>query len=137
MKKHKLSVSDEVDFHGLAIISSAKDYRLCFQANNVLSINLDKSAIIRQFDPKNKQLSEFQGYIYNDKENGIRYYVVNNKEEGKYLIPKLKQVDFVFMLEGLGAEDKIQDCISSLGTIPQVQKVFPIDNEHLKNIVLE
>ena len=137
MKKHKLSVEEEVDFLALAIVSTAKDYQLCYQINNVLGINLDKSAVIRQFNPKTKQLSDFQGYIYSDKENSVVYYIVNNKEEGKILLPKLKQADFVCFLAGMNAETKLEDCLKLFGKIQQVQKVFIIESEHLNNIIIE
>jgi len=137
LKKHKLQIEEELDFSALAIVSAAKDYKLCFQINNTLNINLDKSTVIKIWDPKNKLSISFTSYIYADKENDIVYYIVSNKEEGKIMLPKLKQVDYLCFLSGYNSSNKIVECAELLSKIASVQKVFTIESELLQNIIIE
>lgn len=137
MKKLKIDVSDSIEFYGLAITSPLKDYQLCYQINKSFGFDLDKRATINLYVPKTKTSLNFAGYIYEDSDNRTSYFVAKNKEETQFLLPRLKQIDFVFFAKGAIAGQNILNCKEKLAGIKEIQNVLILENDHLKNISLE
>lgn len=96
VKKYQLVFEQEFDFDMLGISSHHNDYRLAWSLNAELGFHfelaepyvnsqLKKGATIHTAHPM---------FEYHDTENGVSYFLIKNKEAGKYLIPEKPSVDF-------------------------------------------
>ena len=100
-KKHYLSIGDLYEYEMLGICSHHNDYRLAFGINEALTIHLEKCAV--DFSVTNKKgqvISTHSMYEFKDEENLIEYYLIKNKQLGKFLIPEKPAIDyFLFLCE--------------------------------------
>ena len=135
-KKLKLEDQNSTDFRGLGIVSAEKDYRLCYFLNNELGLDFDKSVNIAFFDPGKKKRTPVSCYIHQDTENGQILYLVKNRQEGFFMVPEMKQADFLFLepMNQTNSLKKIKDAISNAFYI---QGCFIIPDQNLKHIDAE
>ena len=134
MKKSKLIIDYEFDFELLGLISAAKGYKLAWDLNQLLHINL-----IRQPDLivgfKNNIEKNFSYYAYETQLNCLKLF--RNKplegELGKYfLIPEFPHFDFILLAQN--EEFTFQPAmIEQIKTIQSVQLASIIPVEHLKS----
>jgi hypothetical protein len=69
-------------------------------------------------------------YYFKDEENIIEYYLIKNKNLGKFLIPEKPTIDyFLFLYENQIWE--MEELIDKLRSIPSVLGVFEFDPEEI------
>ncbi len=72
-------------------------------------------------------------FLFVDEENHTNYYLISNKDEKLFLLPELKQYDFILVIKGaidFFEEVHLKDTIKS---IDEVQIIYPIEIEKLKS----
>ncbi len=134
MKKSKLVIDYKFDFELLGLISTAKGYKLAWEINRVLGIQLVKQAdLVVGF--KNNEEKSFSFYSYQTQLNRLK--VFKNKpsepDAGKYfLIPEFPHFDFIILAD---MEEYIshQQLIHSVKSIDSVQLATTIPLEGLKS----
>ncbi len=136
VKKLKLEDQNSVDFRGLGIVSPEKDYRLCYLLNNELGFDFDKSVNIAFYDPAKNQRKAVSCYIHNDTDAGDVLYLVKNKQEGFFMVPDMREVDFIF-LEPLNQDDSLNTIKNRISKLDIVQSCFVIPGPKLKHIDAE
>jgi hypothetical protein len=134
MKKNKLEIEYSYDFKLLGVITTVKGYKLAWELNHLLHINLVKQPdLVVGF--KNSDEKSFPFYAHETRLNRLKLF--KNKplenEPGKYfLIPEFPHFDFIILAAMQEPEDysKLIDAIKS---IPAVQLAAPIALEGLKS----
>jgi hypothetical protein len=137
MKKHKISFSTAADFFALALVSPERDYKLCFLLNKALHINLDKAITVYNIEKKSQSAETqlaFPAFIYFDEAEGLHYYIIKNNNEGKYMLPQMKQVDYLFLLKGSQLEKNIEKIKKTLTDLPYIHSTFAIPNSYLTQL---
>ncbi len=137
MSKKTLSISEEYDFGLIGISSHTKDYRLCWELNQLLGINLVKQDNISSLLTAE---SSFPYYTFDDQENHVHYHLIGNKSAEGYFSPERKQVDFFLMLTGDHFAENASACLPQIMNAGTVLTAFEIDVKSLKskdNFVLE
>ena len=131
-KKQVLSLNFDVDFLLLGIICSHKDYRLCYEINHCLGIDLKREADL-DIIGKNQQKSEFALFGHQvDEEKNL--YVFSNKNGISFLIPEQHQVDYFMMLKGAGyRKDHAEEVRTKLKASKIIMGVYHIDPLTLKS----
>jgi len=140
LSKHTLHVDFDYDFELIAIISSLRDYRLCWQINRLLHLDLTRKSDLEVTDAKKRSYSRFPLFMHDDEINFLRYYFIGNKSAGFYLIPELKQVDYFLMLRGDAAGNMKGELLQQLKALSGVEAVFdtPISNIRSKqHLIIE
>ncbi len=130
----------ELEFDLFCIISSVRDYRLCWMMNRALDIDLRREEELEMHYPKKRKLAYFNTYQHIDELNRAKYDLIANKETGEYLIPELKQVDHLFLIEDFSSGIEKKEMLSILRNIPAVEAVFQTDPNELRskhNLILE
>src|SRR5690606_20819485 len=130
MKKNKLFVPYEYDFELLGITSSAKEYKLAWSINNILQIRLlkDEDLIINFNDGKQVIISN---YKYKTENSVLKLF--RNKsydrasEVQNYLLPELKNFDFLILINGFEDTYLIEDLIRDLRAAPEIMYIQKID----------
>jgi hypothetical protein len=134
MKKTKLIIDYEFDFELLGLISSAKGYKLAWEINRVLGIQLIKQPdLVVGF--KNKEEKGFSYYTHETQINRLKLFKnrPTDQEGGKYfLIPEFPHYDFI-ILANMKEQYPHQQLIHSLKSIDAIQLAALIPLDGLKS----
>lgn len=134
MKKTKLVIDYEFDFELLGVISVVKGYKLAWEINQLLNINLVKQPdLVVGF--RNNEEKNFAFYAYQTAHNRLKLFKnkASENDPGKYfLIPEFPHFDFI-ILAAMKEQYTNQQLIDLLKTIPVVQLVSAIPLEGLKS----
>ena len=133
MKKNKLLIDYDFDFRLLGISSVAKGYKLAWDINQRLGVNLIKQPdLVVGF--KNNEEKSFSYYAFDTQLNRLKLFKnkPGEQDSGKYfLIPEFPHYDFIILA---AMEEKYQlNLIDLLRSVPSVQLVAPIPMEGLKS----
>lgn len=131
MSKFTLNIEEDYDFSLIGISCHAKDYRLCYELNKILEIDLVRGEDL-DIDSKNTK-ANYALYDYIDEENFIDYYLISNRSNKGYLIPEHKSTDFFLLLKGASNDDIIENIINKISEIQLVLTSFQIDVNSLKS----
>ena len=133
MKKNKLVIEYEFDFQLLGIITSAKGYKLAWEINKKLRINLVRQDdLIVGFRKANEK--SFAHYSYETRLNRLKLF--KNKpvdaDSGKYyLVPEFPHYDFIILTQM--EENSLQTLLPQLREIPSIELMAPISLDGLKS----
>ncbi|MGE0561338.1 MAG: IPExxxVDY family protein [Flavobacteriales bacterium] len=131
MSKFTLNIEEDYDFSLIGISCHAKDYRLCYELNKILEIDLVRGEDL-DIDSKSSK-ANYALYDYIDEENFIDYYLLSNRSNKGFLIPEHKSTDFFLLLKGASNNDIIENIINKISEIQLVLTSFQIDVNTLKS----
>lgn len=133
MVKHAILQSDfDFNFDLIAIVSSAKDYKLCWDLNKNLLVNFEKKKELEIHFKKKKKMAYFSFYLFEDEINRARFKLLGNKSKGEYLTKDLKEADYLLLIEGKYSKDRLRLFIEKIGKLSSVQMQFKVDPNKLK-----
>jgi hypothetical protein len=127
MSKFVLNIEEEYDFSLLGISCHAKDYRLCWELNKTLHLEL-----VRVEDYLLDKAT-FSFYEFQDEENYLSHYFIANRGSEGYLIPEQKKVDYWLISKGNISDSLIDDFICKINSVSLVLTSFNIDPNQLKS----
>ncbi len=118
----------------LGIVAPMEQYRFCWHLNKLLNLNFRINNNIEiQLNKKTRKYF-FTIYEYTTPASTIRHYLYNNKDDGEFLLPEFKHLDFLWLVKDDVMPDKeTLLLIGSIKTIPAVQLVTELTNEKIKN----
>lgn len=134
MKRTKLIIEYEYDFKLVGLTTFLKGYRLAWEINRALHINLAKQADLA-VGFKNNEEKTFPYYAYEGAHNRLKLFKNRPSENdpGKYfLIPEFPHFDFI-ILAAMEEQYSHQELVDRIKTIPDVQLVAAIPLEGLKS----
>ena len=134
MKKSKLIIDYEFDFNLIGLLTTVKGYKLAWEINQALHIQLVKQLdLVVGF--KNEAERSFSFYAFETQFNRLKLF--KNKpaeaDSGKYfLIPEFPHFDFIILaaMKDLYAPQQLLDLIKS---VPSIQFASYIPMEGLKS----
>ena len=136
MKKRRLQAEFEFDFSLLGIISAAKEYKLAWQLNKQLEIELNKVNDIELEFIKGPSLL-ISNYLYETEHSFMRLLKNRSMREfdsqAAFLIPELKRFDFLIMFQGFQSTFSDGELKTKLSSVPAIQYVQEIALEKLKS----
>ena len=118
----------------LGIVASIEQYRFCWHLNQQLNFDFRINNSIEIHLNKKTRNYFFPIYQYGEQSGTINHYLYNNQDDGEYLLPEFRHLDFLWMMK----DDVMQDhelsvLMNSIKTIPSVQMVVELTNEKIKN----
>ena len=133
MKKNKLIISYEFDFELIGLISPLKEYKMAWLLNQNLKIHLVKMEDIElEFIDNNIFISNFSF----ETGNSVFRLIKNKNLVGDslvYLLPEMKEFDYLIMLEGQGDSFLAEEIINTLKTLSDIQYITHVDVTKLKS----
>lgn len=141
-KKNTIDFDYEIDFETIAISCHLLNYRLAWEINNGIGIQLIQSEepyAISIHKKKEVIRQEHEMYEYLDEENKVNYYLIQNLSNGKLLIPEYQAIDYFLFIQKKYAID-LQKQLKKLKEIKPILGLFNIDESacpSLKNIIFE
>ena len=131
MSKLILSLDEDYDFNLIGISCHAKDYRLCWELNQALGIELVR---VDDYEiTKKKEVSNYAFYEFLDNINYLDFYLIANKGSKGNLIPEHKTTDFFLMLKGHSSDGQLTDFTIKINELSLVLAAFKVDPESLKS----
>jgi len=122
------------DSHVLGVVSSLKNYQFIWHINQQLGFTFRLNSELEIELRKKTRNYFFSIYEYQIPQTSLVYYIYHNQNNGEYLLPEFKHLDFIWMIKGedfsLNELDALQKTIK---TIPSVQFVIEMDQEKIKN----
>ncbi|MEP6584961.1 MAG: IPExxxVDY family protein [Ginsengibacter sp.] len=118
----------------LGIVAPIEHYRFCWHLNQMLRFNFRINNNIEIQLNKKARKYFFPIYEYGERAGTIKHYLYNNKDDGEYLLPEFKHLDFLWLIkDDIMHDDAITILTSSIRTIPAVQLITEMTNEKIKN----
>ncbi len=134
MKKSKLIIEYDFDFELLGILSAARGYKLAWEINHLLGIQLIKQPdLVVGF--KNNEEKSFSFFAHETQLNRLKLFKnkTSEQESGKYfLIPEFPHYDFI-ILAAMEEQYPQQNIIHLIRSIADIQLVASIPLEGLKS----
>jgi hypothetical protein len=134
MKRTKLIIDYEYDFELIGLTTILKGYKLAWEVNQLLHINLVKQPdLVVGF--KNNDEKTFSFYAYEGLHNRLKLFKnkASENDPGKYfLIPEFPHFDFI-ILAAMEEQYSHQQLVTLIKSIPDVQLVAAIPLEGLKS----
>ena len=118
----------------LGIVAPIKDYVFSWHINQVLGYNFRiNNALEIQLYKKDRNYF-FSIYEYKVPGCCMVHYLYNNQDDGEFLLPEFKHLDYLWLAKGEEMEnDELKWLQQSLKNIPAVQLVNEMTNEKIKN----
>lgn len=118
----------------LGVVASIEQYRFCWHLNQLLNFDFRINNSIEIHLNKKTRNYFFPIYQYGERAGTIKHYLYNNEDDGEYLLPEFRHLDFLWLMK----DDVMQDpelsvLMNSIKTIPSVQMVVELTNEKIKN----
>lgn len=99
LKKYDLVLEDETTLEVYGVSCAFADYRLAWELNQCLDVNLTKSNEVYELRPsKAKELAAFRYFSFFDEECLTRYYLIKNKQEQGVFHPERPMIDYFLVL---------------------------------------
>jgi hypothetical protein len=118
----------------LGIVASLEQYRFCWHLNQVLNFDFRINNSIEIHLNKKMRNYFFPVYQYGQQAGTIKHYLYNNEDDGEYLLPELKHLDFLWLMkDDIMKDEEVNIFMNSIKTIPSVQMVVELTNEKIKN----
>ncbi|HVF97114.1 MAG TPA: IPExxxVDY family protein, partial [Flavisolibacter sp.] len=82
----------------IGIMAPVKDYLFCWQVNSLLGVDFRiNNELEIQLRRKDRNYF-FAVYEYSQPATCLMHYLYNNQNDGEYLLPELKHLDFLWLL---------------------------------------
>ncbi|MBI1837223.1 MAG: IPExxxVDY family protein [Flavobacteriia bacterium] len=126
-KKHILSLEQDNEYEMIGLCSHHNDYRLVWALNENLKLAFSKShEDFFVVTKKGLVISNHSLYEFNDEENFLEYFLIKNKNLGKYLIPEKPIIDYFLFIYGIDSES-LEELTQKLKKVTSVLAVFSLD----------
>jgi hypothetical protein len=133
MAKYTLSLADDFNYDLIGLCSHQGDYRVCWSINERLGLRLQKSIEPFMVSGKKGAISSSHSlFEWNNEDESVNYYLIQNKNEGKYLVPEKAQIDFFLVVKDAGVID-IDLLLEELKRIGCILTAFIFDPYQLKS----
>lgn len=131
-KTHKLSLSAEYGFSLIGIVTQEKDYKISWEINKLLGIELSKSKNLEINTNKKDIIKSFTVHTYLNNDLMINYNLISNKCENGVLLNQFKNIDFLFKIDVENNFNEIIEFINKIKSLSEIISVFEIKTSELK-----
>ncbi len=118
----------------LGIMAPLKNYFFCWQVNNMLGVNFRLNSDAELHLRKSRRDYYFNLYEWTEPESYLTHYIYHNQNDGNFLLPEFRNMDFLWLMKGDMVEDeKISTIATGIRNIFGVQLVAELTSEQIKN----
>lgn len=122
------------DSHVLGVVSSLKNYQFIWHINQQLGFTFRLNSELEIELRKKTRNYFFSIYEYQIPQTSLVYYIYHNQNNGEYLLPEFKHLDFIWMIKGEDFSLKELEALQkTIKLMPSVQFVIEMDQEKIKN----
>jgi hypothetical protein len=125
---HKLVSEPNEQFLLIGIVSHENDYRLSWAFNQYMKMKFIKTESLVINQPKLEENPVFSVFKYEDEESYVMYYLIANKSENGFLIPELKNVDYILKISGELKDSMLKDLLVRIKKMEFISTAFKIED---------
>jgi DNA-binding Lrp family transcriptional regulator len=133
-KRMRLDIALQYDYLIVGISSQLNDYRLGYNLNQYLGIDLKRLEDLPAYFEKEKKIHPFPLYTDNANENFKVCFLLGCSNLGIKLFPQLKYYDYLFLYENPSPDWNEERVVSSIRSISKVQLAKKLMPDELKGI---
>ena len=118
----------------LGIVAPIEQYRFCWHLNQMLNFDFRiNNSIEIQLNKKDRKYF-FPIYEYGEQSGTIKHYLYSNEDDGEYLLPEFKHLDFLWLIkDDIMHDEEVDMLTASIRTISPVQLITELTNEKIRN----
>lgn len=132
-KKLKLDPGFSSDFTIIGISCHLKDYKMAFNVNSKLGLNLKRGTDFASPTPEGRDCT--YSFYHSGHESGkCNYFLLSNHHPESKLLPYLKTTDYFFIIDEVLGPSSIQALITPIRQIQNVLTAFEVKQDTVKNI---
>lgn len=131
MAKLTLDINELLDFHLIGISSHVKDFKFCWALNKNGEFHF--SRVDDWKVTKGGAVQSFPQFKFTDESLQEEYVLISNRSKDGYVLPELKQVDFLLLLHGYFEDEKKEGILAQIKSTTNVISAFEIDPKELKS----
>ncbi len=116
----------------LGLSTQLKDYRLSFLLNKLPGFRFTRFDDLMVTMPDVKEPVSFSLYTCYDEENFNSYTLLSNRSSDHFLVPSVRQTDYLMMIEGPFKKQQKDDLLKALRTVPNILLATEINTSSIK-----
>jgi hypothetical protein len=135
-KIHKLEETIKPDFQLIGVSSYENDYRVCWDINNCLKIDLQRRENLVINDRKTGISREFPLFQFEDENMYVVYKLIGNKSENGLLVKEWKNIDFLLKISGEFSKKNLADTLLLIKKSILIQTAIILEVNQQKTLQL-
>jgi hypothetical protein len=138
--RRKLKIDPDFDFLLAGLATPLQDYRLAWWVNKVLHKELSRVDDLVVTDPESRQQTSFARFDYPEELTRTVFHLLQNRQGSAYLMPELKEMDYLLMIKGSYYRTKQASILKKLRGIEQMQAavfIIPATLRSRNHLVIE
>jgi hypothetical protein len=118
----------------LGVMAPVKNYHFVWSVQEYMGYEFTINHDLEVKIMKKKRHYHFSVYEYRAPGSYLMHYLYHNQNDGEFLLPEFKHLDFLWLTKGEEvSQEDILSIQQSLRIIPSVQLVSELTNEKIKN----
>ncbi|MDP4131785.1 MAG: IPExxxVDY family protein [Bacteroidota bacterium] len=118
----------------LGIVAPVKGYRFCWQLNRQMRLDFRITNQIEIKLAKKNREYFFTVYECVQPNKTLVHYLYNNQNDGEYLLPEFRHLDFFWLLKGDSVSDELMnELLGNIRSITGVQLVTELTQTKIKH----
>jgi hypothetical protein len=118
----------------MGIVAPLKGYRFCWQLNRQMRLDFRITNQIEISMIRKKRQYYFSVYECPEANNTMVHYLYNNQNDGEFLLPEFRHLDFFWLLKGDTISDStMSEMMESIRSIAGVQLVTELTHTKIKH----
>ena len=131
--RRKLKIDPDFDFLLAGLATPLQDYRLAWWINKVLHKELSRVEDLVVTDAETRRQTSFARFDYPEELTRTVFHLLQNRVGSAYLMPELKEFDYLLMIKGSYYRTKQAGILKNLREIEQMQASVFINPENLRS----
>lgn len=132
----QLKINQTEEFAMFGIVSSEPDYKLSLTLNKKFQLSLKNISPVTITDDNGNEFT-FSRFSDSNGAADVNFNLIANRTGKNFLLKKLKNVDYIFLVQEHDAENNIGRITTKLKEIDSITAVFIIDSKSIKNKYLQ
>lgn len=134
-KIFKLEDNSDHDFLIAGIVTGLRDYKLCFELNRTLELNLERLED-KTMSAGRPGAATHHSYFEHSGTDGDYIILIHNRDRGNtgFFIPEMKNVDYFTIISNPSPDFDFRQFLTRIKNIPHVSGVYEIKGENIKSI---
>ncbi|MBL7138508.1 MAG: IPExxxVDY family protein [Bacteroidales bacterium] len=124
----------------LGLSTQQKDYHLSFLLNKLPEFKFTRFEDLLVNIPEEEEPAHFSLYTCFDEEGFNTFTLISNRNSNQYLVPSLRQTDYLMIIEGPFKKQKKEELIKALRTIPNMllaTEINPSDIKQFESLITD
>jgi hypothetical protein len=135
-KRMRLDIALQYDYLVVGISSQLNDYRLGYNLNQSLGIDLKRLEDLPAYFEKEKKIRQFPLFTDNNNENFKVCFLIGCINQGIRLFPQLKYFEYLFLYENPSPDWSEERVLSAIRKISNLQLAKKLSPDEIKGITM-